>query len=231
MSSPIPPGSILVGIRAIFPVSIRAIFLVWYLDDQAGLRPEKRSGQTIVFAGALARFKGIYSLMEAWNIVNSHYPGAILRIFGKGKQAPLRSMLTEGARRSVRFGGFVTRDELYPALSTAAAAIFPSYAECFAIAPLEAMAVGCPVIYTRRASGPELIREGVNGLLVDPDNPTEMADAIMLLLANEALRTVFSQNGRHTVEQHYYIRISVKDHLCFYQMVIDGIGAGGRQKS
>lgn len=197
------------------------------IPDPAGIRGSRsvddRSGQTIVFSGALTRRKGIYSLMEAWNIVHRNDPTAILRVFGKGKKGVLLARLEASASDSVRFEGFVTRDKLYPALSTAAAAIFPSYAECFAIAPLEAMAFGCPVIYTRRASGPELIREGVNGLLVDPDDYRGIADAMMLLLANEGLRKTFSQNGRQTVEQRFGIGKSVADHLSFYERVIAGI--------
>jgi glycosyltransferase involved in cell wall biosynthesis len=174
------------------------------------------AGQTIVFSGALTRRKGVYALLEAWNRVHEKCPGALLRIFGKGKTGSFAASLTESARSSVRFEGFVTRDRLYPALSTAAAAIFPSYMECFAIAPLEAMTVGCPVINSERSSGPELIRSGVNGLLVDPDDPSGMAGAMISLIEDEALRTRFSENGRRTIEERFTIGRSVSDHIDLY---------------
>jgi glycosyltransferase involved in cell wall biosynthesis len=191
------------------------------LYNSIGL-PEKdyfadRVGQTIVFSGALSRLKGVYSLMAAWNLVIEQCPGAVLQIFGKGKTGSLTAMLKGAARNSVRFEGFVTRDRLVRTFSTAAAAIFPSYTECFALAPLEAMAVGCPVIYTERASGPELIRTGVDGLLVDPDDPAGMAEAMILLLKDESMRARFSENGRQTIGERFTIGRSVSDHIGFYQ--------------
>jgi glycosyltransferase involved in cell wall biosynthesis len=79
------------------------------------------------------------------------------------------------------------------------------------------MAVGCPVIYSTRASGPELIQPGENGLLVDPDDPRQIADAIVLLLENAGLRKEFSIKGRQTIEQRFDVRQSVSDHIRFYE--------------
>jgi glycogen synthase len=172
---------------------------------------------TIVFTGTLTRRKGIYSLLKAWNLVNPVHPEARLRIFGKGKVHLFESLLDTKARGSVVFEGFASRDQLYAAFSTAAAAIFPSYNEAFANAPLEAMAIGCPVIYSTRASGPELIRPGENGLLIDPDDPRQIADAIIELLENDRLRNGFSIKGRQTIEERFDTRRSVNDHIQLYQ--------------
>jgi len=181
--------------------------------------PDKTT-PTIIYTGTLTKLKGIYSLLRAWNIVHQKHPGAVLRIFGKGHSKPLLPELEHDALPSVRFEGFVTRDELYKAMSTASAAIFPSYTECFAIAPLEAMAAGCPVIYTERVSGPELVTEGDNGLLVDPDDYGQMAASMLLLLENKDLRKKFSENGRATIVQKFDIRKSAADHIDFYSRVI-----------
>lgn len=83
------------------------------------------------------------------------------------------------------------------------------------------MSAGCPVIYTKRASGPELIDNGVNGLLVDPDNQREIADNILLLLHDQNLRQQLSQNGRNTVINKFNIAHSAKKHIDFYRTVID----------
>jgi glycosyltransferase involved in cell wall biosynthesis len=174
----------------------------------------------IVFTGALIKLKGIYSLLKAWKILHKKHPDAILEIFGKGKiNAIIRKAIDE-AGRSIQYRGFVSKEELYKAMSTAAAAIFPSYTECFALAPMEAMAVGCPVIYTERASGPELITHGTNGLLIDPGNPEQMAEAMSSLIQNESLRIKFSNIGRRTIEEHFNIDRSVQDHIHFYEQVI-----------
>lgn len=175
---------------------------------------------TIVYTGTLTKLKGIESLLKAWNLVFRDRPDSVLKIFGKGNHLPLLRFLDKDAVSSVHFEGFVTRDELYRQMAGAAAAIFPSFTECFAIAPLEAMAVGCPVIYTKRVSGPELIQSQVNGLLIDPDNIPEIADSILTLLNDKSLREKFSARGRQTIEEKFDIKISAIDHIKFYEKVL-----------
>ncbi len=65
--------------------------------------------------------------------------------------------------------------------------MFPSYAEAFALAPLEAMAAGCPTVYSQRGSGPELIENNRDGLLVEPDQPGEIAETIIRVLEDNNL--------------------------------------------
>jgi glycosyltransferase involved in cell wall biosynthesis len=190
------------------------------IDIPPYLYDTESTSQTIVFTGTLTRLKGIYSLLRAWNIVHKKNPSAMLRIYGKGLSKNLIKEIDPSALSSVRFEGFVTRDVLYHTMATASAAIFPSFTECFAIAPLEAMAVGCPVIYTSRVSGPELITNEVNGLLVDPENYQQIAESITTLLENQAMRKQFSIEGRKTIENHFTITQSAKDHLNFYSQVI-----------
>jgi len=174
----------------------------------------------IVFSGSLVKYKGIYSLLKAWNIVHKKHPDAILEIYGKGKINKIIREAIADTDHSIYYKGFVSNEELNAAMTTAAAAIFPSYTECFALAPMEAMAAGCPVIYTERASGPELITHGINGLLVDPDDHGQMAEAISSLIQNESLRNRFSGNGRRTIEEHFNITQSLNDHMEFYEQVI-----------
>lgn len=187
------------------------------IDVPANIYRPAEVTPTIVFTGTLTKRKGIYNLLKAWNSVHATRPDARLRVFGKGKVHLFLPSLGSAARGSVSFEGHVSRDQLYTAFSTATAAIFPSYNEAFANAPLEAMAVGCPVIYSTRASGPELIRSGENGLLVDPDNINQIADSILLLLEDADLRKQFSVNGRRTVEEKFDIHRSVSDHLELYE--------------
>jgi glycosyltransferase involved in cell wall biosynthesis len=174
----------------------------------------------IIFTGALTERKGLFSLIKAWNILHKKHPDAVLEIFGKGKiNTFLKEALPE-ARHSIRYMGFRTKEEFYQSMSSATAAIFPSYSECFAFAPLEAMAAGCPVINTERFSGPELITHGENGLLINPDDPAQMAESMSSLLLSEPLRNKFSVNGRRTVKEHFSIDQSITDHLRFYEQVI-----------
>ena len=174
----------------------------------------------IVFAGAISKRKGVLSLIRAWNILHTKHPGTTLEIFGSGKINVFLKEVRPEIKHSIHYRGFRPKEEIYHSMSSAAAAIFPSYSECFAFAPLEAMAAGCPVINTERFSGPELVTHGINGLLINPDDPVQMANAMSSLLESESLREKFSANGRKTVEERFTIDRSAKDHLRFYEEVI-----------
>jgi mannosyltransferase len=86
---------------------------------------------------------------------------------------------------------------------------------------MEAMAAGCPVIYTKRSSGSELIKQGENGSLVDPDDIDDMAGKIIELLKSKELQQRYSQKGRETVSINFNIQKSARDHVKYYQEVIN----------
>jgi glycosyltransferase involved in cell wall biosynthesis len=179
-----------------------------------------RQEHTIVYAGALSQSKGVHALLRAWNMVHRQYPAAVLHLYGKGPLHRLKKIPDAAALASIVFHGHVAREVLLTALAGAAAAVFPSYSECFAIAPLEAMAAGCAVIYTERSSGPELVTDGQNGLLVNPDDTASIANAILLLLQDKALRNQLAMAGHQTVSAQFNIELSAKQHAEFYKGVI-----------
>jgi glycosyltransferase involved in cell wall biosynthesis len=191
--------------------------------------------QDVVFAGTLTAKKGIISLVRAWPRVLDAYKGARLHIFGKNGAAPgggsmqayLRAQLDDQAAKTLVFHGHVTREQLFRAYQGARLAVFPSYAEGFALAPLEAMACGCPVIYTRRGPGPELIRDDRDGLLVDPDQPEEIGAAIVRLLADDQAATCLGQAGQSRARD-FSLPVLVPQNEAFYTSCLDGRdGYGG----
>ncbi|HEU6450853.1 MAG TPA: glycosyltransferase [Gemmatimonadaceae bacterium] len=198
----------------------------------------ERSRDTIVFSGTLTEKKGVVQLVRAWPIVARAFPRAELRIFGKdGVTSDGRSMreqleaLLQGERGSerVHFHGHVSRAELKRALAAARAAVFPSYAEAFALAPLEAMAAGCPTIYSTRGSGPELIDDGRDGLLVDPDEPEQIAAALSRVLEDDALAAALGAAGRRRVEESFSLDVALERNVEFYARCIRSFAARPRQ--
>ncbi|AYL95999.1 glycosyltransferase family 4 protein [Mucilaginibacter celer] len=179
-----------------------------------------RNPLQVVFTGSLVQKKGIYQLAKAWNIVNKNIPDARLLILGKGPQKAVADYLSDGVKSSVTFKGHVPADELYGILSSSAIAVFPSYAEAFALAPLEAMACGAAVINSNRTSGPELVEGSINGLLVDPDNINQLAEAILLLLKDAELCTRLGKAGNEKVKAFFDINIIAKQTLEFYEGVL-----------
>lgn len=174
----------------------------------------------VIFYGSFLEKKGVFQLARAWNLVNKQLPDAGLWMFGKGPVDAINACLTRNARQTVQINGHVSRQELFRNLSEATVAIFPSYAECFALAPMEAMASGTATIYSQLTSGPELIEHEVNGLLIDPDNVEEMAASIVYLLTDEAACSRLAQRGKKDVIEQFSIdRIARKNITCYTRLI------------
>ncbi len=187
-----------------------------------------RQPGTVLFAGTLSAMKGVVSLINAWPQVKSACGTAQLHFYGKdtlveggqSMQAYLSSRLPADLRSSVVFHGHVARNQLLDALCRTRVAVFPSFVESFANAPLEAMACGCPTVYTRRCSGPEVISDGVHGLLVEPDDPRAIADAITRLLEDRSLGIRLGEAGRERVRRQFASNAVVGENESFYESCI-----------
>jgi glycosyltransferase involved in cell wall biosynthesis len=132
---------------------------------------------------------------------------------------------------SVRFHGHVSRGTLFDALATARAAVFPSFAEAFALAPLEAMAVGCPTIYSRLGSGPELIDEGVHGLLIDPNHPREIAESLIRVLTDDRLAERLGTAGARHVRSRFSLEQAILRNVEFYERCVSRFTARGTDRA
>lgn len=180
-----------------------------------------REDNLVFFSGTLKETKGIFSLLKAWNIVMESVPNAKLILFGKGDIEALKKYIFKEYQSSVFFMGHQPREKLLEKLNVATLAIYPSFIEAFSMAPLESMSRGCPTIYTNKSSGPEVIQDGVNGLLVDPNDPNQIASKILILLKDKELQARLGLAGKKVVEEKFEIGKSAQNHLDFYQLVIN----------
>ncbi|OCX50242.1 hypothetical protein BEL04_23315 [Mucilaginibacter sp. PPCGB 2223] len=185
-----------------------------------------RDPHQVIFTGSLMAKKGIYQLAKAWNMVNAGRPDARLLILGKGNQHKVTEYLTPSARRTVTFTGHVDTQTLYRYLSASAISIFPSYAEAFALAPLEAMVCGTAVINSNRTSGAELIDDQVDGILIDPDDIVQMAAAMVYLLTDTHECERLAAAGKSKAEHHFSIENIAGENLGFYSRVLSGMYNG-----
>jgi glycosyltransferase involved in cell wall biosynthesis len=210
--------------RALFRVSRECTVL--YNPVETTAEPERaRIPGRVVFTGTLTEKKGVVSLIRAWPQVVAAVPGAQLHLYGKdgmtatGTSMPdhLQSLLPKPVAGSVHFHGHVPRPIVLRALTEASVAVFPSYAEAFALAPLEAMASGAPTVYTSRGSGPELIRDGRDGLLIDPDRPDDIAGALLQILTDPGRARDLSLAGRRRVLESFGLEQVVTENIAFYR--------------
>ena len=91
---------------------------------------------------------------------------------------------------------------------------------------LESMAMGVPVVATRVSAIPELVEDGTSGLLVSPQDPGLLADAVERLLVDRPLRELIVENGRNAVRQHFDNRQLIVDLSRIYSDFIPELGSG-----
>jgi len=178
-----------------------------------------RDRNMVVFTGTLTDKKGIRQLIQAWPRVKANIPAAELHVLGKCSKPPAEftAAIPQDVAASIHFHGHQNSDAVRSYLYRARVAVFPSYAEAFALAPMEAMACGCPTIYSTRTSGPELIDSGRNGLLIDPDRTDELSAAITALINDDALAERLGKAGRQTIRERFNVDLLLPDFERFYR--------------
>ena len=166
----------------------------------------KAKTPSVLFAGKLEARKGFSELLRAMAIVLRMIPNATLLLAGHGEIAAGRSLARDlGIESSVVFAGWLRGEEKKTAFEEAHVFCLPSYNEGLPMAVLEAMAYGLPVISTPVGGIPEVIRPGINGMLVRPGDVPGIAEALIELLSDAGLRRRLGQCARATVEKHYSI--------------------------
>lgn len=166
-------------------------------------KSEKTKNAHIVVAmGRLSREKGFDLLLEAFSRIASHHRDWKLQILGDGS---LKSELEEqaaklGLRDRIEFTGLVA--DPFPVLLGADLFVLSSRYEGFGNALCEAMACGLPVISFDCPSGPrEIIRDGIDGLLVPAENIGELAAAMDRLMTNTHERMHLASRGPEITER------------------------------
>jgi glycosyltransferase involved in cell wall biosynthesis len=155
-----------------------------------GLRSETPVAITV---GRLDRLKGVDLQVAAWADVGRAVPGATLLVIGEG---PERSGLERAAAAlggAIRFLGF--REDVERLLWAADVAVLSSRQEALSLAAVEAMAAGLPVVATDVGGSPEVVRNGITGLIVPPEDVGALAQGLIRLLGDSTLRTQLAKNA------------------------------------
>lgn len=156
----------------------------------------------VLYAGAIDRRKGLEVLLDAWQLLRKTGATPPLVVAGgpSGGGLDLGSEVTSrGLASTVRWVGRVSDEELVGLYSGAAAFVFPSLYEGFGLPVLEAMACGAPVVTTTSSSLPEVA--GESAILVPPESPGELANAIRRLLSEPSLGRELVEKGARRAAQ------------------------------
>jgi glycosyltransferase involved in cell wall biosynthesis len=174
-----------------------------------------------LFLGRLSATKGVAWLLNA--VAVSRTP-LCLDIAGTGdEEATLRALTQQlGLSDKVTFHGWVSEADVFRLLANARALVFPSlWHEPAGIVALEAMANGRAIIVSRVGGAPEVVEEGVNGLLVDPGNVRQLAGAIDRLAADLQQAIDLGQEGRKMVLSSFTLDSHVEHLMEHYARCIE----------
>ena len=171
----------------------------WFLAETPARPWEWR----LAYVGRVDQVKGVDVAVAAL----AELPDASLRVVGDGHPAYLERLRAIAAR-----SGSADRLELAPAVgaerlpavyAAADAIVFPvRWREPWGLVPLEAMAIGRPVVATARGGPEEFLRDGDNCLIVPPDDPRAIAGAVKRLAGDAELRSRLVEGGRVTARRH-----------------------------
>lgn len=149
----------------------------------------------ILYVGGFNPRKNLKTLVEAFGLIQEEIPWNLLIVGQEGKRGEkireLAAKITRPGR--VIFSGYIPDCGLPLFYNGAKVFVYPSLYEGFGLPPLEAAACGTAVILSNTASLPEVM--GDNAIYVDPLDREDLANAILTLYRNEALRLTLARNG------------------------------------
>ncbi len=158
----------------------------------------------IGFVGRLTKDKGIYELIEAFEILKPKFPHLKLILLGGFENGdPIDSKTQEAIIRDERIINTGVVTDTLPWYRMMRLLVLPTYREGLPTVLLEAGALGLPVVATKTTGCVDVIVDGKTGFLVPPGNAIELADAIAWLLSNPALAMTMGKNDRQFVAEHF----------------------------
>lgn len=175
----------------------------------------------IIFVGRLAKDKGVEELYNAWELIYSSYPKALLVMVGKEDETDLPpAYILEKIKKNDRIRMVGSSNKVRELLAIADIFVLPTYREGIPISLLEASSMELPVITSRVTGCVDAVIENQTGKLVPAKNHKELADAIEVYLNNKNLRLLHGKQGRQFVQKKFSPKIVWETLLTEYRKLI-----------
>jgi glycosyltransferase involved in cell wall biosynthesis len=179
---------------------------------------DSREQLRLAYIGRLVRTKGLYELLQGLHLALAAGAHARLVIAGSGpEERRLRQFAAQlGVAGAVEFAGLVEGKCKEELLAASDVLVLASYAEGLPYALLESMAAGTPPIATRVGAIPDVVTQGVHGLLIAPHDANAICRAITTLAADRELLQRMSNAGRLRVATTYSVERLAGDFCRLY---------------
>lgn len=172
----------------------------------------KDENLNVLFVGRIEKRKGVETLFRAIPSVLDKMPNIEFFIVGKDTMTSdgsyreyLMKNINKKYHSNIKFAGYVDDEKLKNYYTNCDIFVAPSLYESFGLIFLEAMARGKPVIGCTVGGIPEIVENGKEGILIQPDNEKSLAEAIIILLIDNKLRVEMGMNGMKKVNDNFTI--------------------------
>jgi glycosyltransferase involved in cell wall biosynthesis len=175
----------------------------------------------LLCAGRLSIEKGFDLALRAFAAVRTRFPEATLTLAGDGDARSELARLSAdlGVSRSVKFAGWVAPGEMPALIDTAAAVVVPSRLEAFGLTALQAAHMGRPVVACRVGGLPEVVIDGVTGLLVAPESPEALASGVGHLLEHPRAAAAMGAEARRSALERFVWDDHVAAYAALYEQL------------
>ena len=189
-----------------------------YLKQRFGIPTDR---PVLLYVGRLDKEKKIDVVLRALPDI-SRVTGVHLVLAGLGKEKQNLKALTEklGIQKAVTFTGFVLDEDLQNIYRVADLFVTAGIAELQSIVTMEAMASGLPVVAVNAMALPELVHNGENGYLFSDGDSEMLAERVIAILANRALRARMSEKSLEIIKDHD-INKTVEKYESIYSEIVN----------
>lgn len=183
--------------------------------------PESSESKTnVIFTARMVKEKGVYDLIEAAESLKALYKDKVVFKLC-GRLTPNKTGITEEYMREHCDGEYICwlgeRNDIKRLLEQSHIMAFPSYyREGVPKSLIEASAIGRPIITCDSVGCRDVVDDGVNGFLIEPQNVKQLADALKKLIDDSDLRNKMGKAARNKAERLYDIKHVVNTHLRIY---------------
>jgi sugar transferase (PEP-CTERM/EpsH1 system associated) len=206
------------------PVIYNGIPITRFVSSASQDFTKEEKDVVLLNVGRFAPQKNHLLLVEAFALAVKEYPAMKLWLVGDGplKPAVEKIIVEMGLERKVLFLG--VRDDVPRLLAATDLFVLSSDYEGVPLSVLEAMAAGKPVVATAVGGVPELVEDGVTGVLVPPRNPEALAKGILRLAKDADLRQRMGKAARERALERFDISRTAREYEALYLKLLKGCG-------
>jgi glycosyltransferase involved in cell wall biosynthesis len=167
----------------------------------------------VLFVAVLEAYKNVDGLAEAWRLASARVPQAELHLVGKGSRTDVVEQLVRDVPGRTRWTPELSVAGVAEAMDEATVLVLPSRSEGMGRVLVEAFCRGRGIVGTRAGSIPDLVEDGVNGLLAEPDDAQGLADLLVRALVEPGLAERLGAAARERADawlqtpEEYAVRI------------------------